>query len=102
MYTVEKTVRNIMSQDFEQIRASDRQQIQQLWENLEQLQQSSQTNQGLVTQRGELIEQMQARLTLTEGTMIDISTFQTQALEINEKLEAAQQDLYLKVDAIQK
>jgi hypothetical protein len=91
-----------MSQDFEQIRAHDRQQIQQLQANLEELHQSSQTNQGLVTQHDELIEQLQARLDLTEGTSIDISTFQTQALEINEKLEVAQQDLFLKVDAIQK
>jgi hypothetical protein len=91
-----------MTQDFEQIRAHDRQQIQQLQGNLEELHHSSQINQGLVTQRDELIEQLQARLDLTEGTLIDISTFQTQALEINEKLEVAQQDLYLKVDAIQK
>jgi hypothetical protein len=91
-----------MSQDFEQIRASDQQQIKQLQDNLNLLHQNSQTSQGLVTQRDELIEQLQARLDLTEGTSIDISTFKTQALEINEKLEAAQQDLYLKVDAIQK
>jgi hypothetical protein len=44
----------------------------------------------LVTQRDELIEQLQAILTLTEGTAIDISAFKTQALEINEKLEVAQ------------
>jgi hypothetical protein len=102
IYTTEQTIRNIMNQDFEQIRASDRQQIQQLQDNLEQLHQSSQTNQGLVTQRDELIEQLQARLALTEGTTIDISAFKTQALEINEKLEVSQQDLYLKVDAIHK
>jgi hypothetical protein len=53
------------------------------------LHQSSQTNQGLVTQHDELIENLQARLELTEGTSIDISTFQTQVLEINEKLEAS-------------
>jgi hypothetical protein len=102
IYAMEQTIRNKMSQDFEQIRAHDRQQIQQLQANLEELHQSSQTNQGLVTQRDELIEQLQARLDLTEGTSIDISAFQTQALEINEKLEIAQQDLFLKVDAIQK
>jgi hypothetical protein len=49
-----------------------------------------------------LIKQLQARLDLTEGTSVDISSFQTQALEINEKLEKAQQDLFMKVDAIQK
>jgi hypothetical protein len=32
---------------------------------------------------------------------VDISAFQTQALEINEKMEEAQQDLFMKVDAIQ-
>jgi hypothetical protein len=32
---------------------------------------------------------------------VDISSFHTQALEINEKLEKAQQDLFVKVDSIQ-
>jgi hypothetical protein len=99
---MEQTVRNKMSQDFEQIRAHDRQQIQQLQANLEELHRNSQANQGLVTQRDELIGKLQARLDLTEGTSVDISAFQTQALEINEKLEMAQQDLFMKVDAIQK
>jgi len=54
----------------------------------------------LVSQRDELIRQLQAGLDLTEGTSVDISAFQTQALEINEKLEMAQQDLFMKVDAI--
>jgi hypothetical protein len=36
------------------------------------------------------------------GTEIDISAFKTRASEINEKLEVAQQELDLKVDAIQK
>jgi hypothetical protein len=34
--------------------------------------------------------------------MKDITAFKTQASEINEKLEVAQQELYQKVDAIQK
>jgi hypothetical protein len=70
--------------------------------NLDELHQSSQINQGLITQCDEFIRQLQARLKLTEGTSIDISAFQIQALEINEKLEVAQQDLFLKIDAIQK
>ena len=45
---------------------------------------------------------MQARLNLAEGTSVDISTFQAQAREINKKLEIVQQDLFLKVDVIQK
>jgi hypothetical protein len=49
-----------------------------------------------------LIGKLQAILDLTEGTSVDISTFGTQALKINEKMEMAQQDLFMKVDAIQK
>jgi hypothetical protein len=56
----------------------------------------------LVTQQEELIKQLQARLDLTEGTSVEISSFQTQALEVNEKLEVSQQDLFMKVDSIHK
>lgn len=37
IHAMEHTIRNRMSQDFEQIRAHDRQQIQQLQANLEEL-----------------------------------------------------------------
>jgi hypothetical protein len=43
----------------------------------------------MVTQCDELIEKLQDILTVTEGTMIDISAFKTQALEINEKMEVS-------------
>jgi hypothetical protein len=43
-----------------------------------------------------------AKLALTENTTINITAFKTQASEINEKLEVSQQELYQKVDAIQK
>jgi len=56
----------------------------------------------LVIQHDELIKKLQAKLNLAEGTSIDILAFQDQAREINEKLEIVQQDLFLKVDAIQK
>ena len=102
MFPMEQTVKDNMNQDFEQIRAYDRHQIQQLQANLEELHWNSQANKGLVTQRDQLIRKLQARLDLTEGTSVDISAFQTPALEINKKLEMAQQDLFMKVDAIQK
>jgi len=54
----------------------------------------------MVTQRDELIKKLHAKLTLTEDTTIDISAFKTQASEITERLEVAQQELYLKVDSI--
>ena len=41
-------------------------------------------------------------MALTENTTIDITSFKAQALEINEKMEYVQQDLYQKVDTIQK
>ena len=41
IYDIEKTTRNRMNRDFEKIRASDRQQIKQLQDNLELLHQSS-------------------------------------------------------------
>ena len=91
-----------MSQDFEKIKTNDQQQIQQLWANLDENHQISQTNQCLITQHDEFIRQMKAILKLTEGTSIDISVFQIQALEVNEKLEVVQQDLFLKIDVIQK
>jgi hypothetical protein len=91
-----------MSQDFKKIRANDKQQIQRLRDNLDDLQNNSQFDKGLITQHVELIKQLQAKLELTEGTSVDISAFQTQAMEINENLEKAQLYLFMKVDAIQK
>jgi hypothetical protein len=41
-------------------------------------------------------------LKVTEGTSIDIPTFQIQALEINERLEMSQRDIFVKFNAIQK
>jgi hypothetical protein len=64
--------------------------------------QSSQTSKGLITQRDNLIEQLQEKLDLTKNTTIDITSFKTQALEIKEKLEVVQQELYQKVDTFQK
>jgi peptidoglycan hydrolase CwlO-like protein len=79
-------VKNKMNRDFEHIRAYDRHQIQQLQANLEELHQNSQDNKGLITQQEELIKKLQARLDLIEGTSVEISSFQTQAFEVNEKL----------------
>jgi hypothetical protein len=45
---------------------------------------------------------LNTKLDLTEGTSVEISNFWTQALEVNEKLEIAQQDILFKVDAIHK
>jgi hypothetical protein len=55
----------------------------------------------LVTQQEELIKQLQAKIDLTEGTIVEMASFQAQALEVHEKLESTQQDLFTKVEAIQ-
>ena len=101
IHTTEKTVKNIMSRDFEQIKEYGKKKIQQLQANFDELQRNSRFNQGLITQHAELIKQLQAKLELTESTSMDISALQTQAMEINEKMENAQQDLFMKVEAIQ-
>jgi hypothetical protein len=49
IHAMEHTIRRRMSQDFEHIRVKDQQQIQQLQANLDELHQSSQIKQGLVT-----------------------------------------------------
>jgi hypothetical protein len=49
----------------------------------------------------ELVKQLQVKVILTEKEVVDISTFQTQALEVHKELESAQQSLFNKVEAIQ-
>jgi hypothetical protein len=68
-----------MNQDIEKIRTSYQHQMKQLHDNLELHYQSSQTRKGFITQRDNLIEQLQTKLTLTENTTIDITAFKTQA-----------------------
>jgi hypothetical protein len=81
--TVEKNVRSEINKDFEQIRASDRQEIQQLKSSLDEMQKKSQTS-------NELVRQLQAKVSLTEKAVVDISAFQTQTLEVHKELESTQ------------
>ena len=55
----------------------------------------------MVTQHEELVKKLQAKIELVEGTTVDMAFFQAQALEVHEKLESAQQDIFTKVEAIQ-
>jgi len=48
-----------------------------------------------------LIKQLQAKVHLAEVTVVEMETFQAQTLELHEKLELAQQNLFTKVEAIQ-
>jgi hypothetical protein len=55
----------------------------------------------LAIQQGELIKQLQAKIDLAEVTAVEMEAFQAQALEVHEKLELAQQDLFTKVEVVQ-
>jgi uncharacterized protein YigA (DUF484 family) len=90
-----------MNKDVEQVRAHDRQQIQQLKTNLDELYQNSQANRELATQWEELIRKLQAKIDLAESTTMEMATFQSQAMEVHEKMESIQQDIFTKVEAIQ-
>jgi hypothetical protein len=48
-----------------------------------------------------LIKQLQAKIDLAEDTTVKMAYFQDQSLEVHEKLESSQQDLFMKVEAIQ-
>jgi ABC-type phosphate transport system auxiliary subunit len=56
--TMEQSVRNEMNKGFEQIRAYDRQEIQQLKISLDEMHKNSQASRELVIQRGYLVKQL--------------------------------------------
>jgi hypothetical protein len=93
--------RNESYKDLEQAREADQQKIEQLKSNLEQMHQSAQINQTQLNQQEELIKQMQSKLNSTQSQVIDITIFQTQAMEIWNNIEETQQGLLSKVEIIQ-
>jgi hypothetical protein len=60
--TVETNAKNEANKDFEQARATDQQEIEQLKSDLEQMHQSAQISQTQVNQQEELIKQLQSKL----------------------------------------
>jgi hypothetical protein len=73
--TVEQSVKNKMNQDFDQIRAYERHQIQQLQASIEEFQRNSQADRELATQQEELIKQLQAKVHLAEVTTVEVANF---------------------------
>jgi hypothetical protein len=61
----------------------------------------AQISQTQAIQQEELIKHRQSKLNSTESHVIDITIFQTQAMEIQKKIEATQQGLLSKVEIIQ-
>jgi hypothetical protein len=52
------------------------------------------------SQQRDLIEQLQARVEITENRMINIRMFKSQAIEIRSRVSVAQRNLLAKVEAI--
>ena len=73
---MEQSVRSDMNKDFEQIRVYDRQEIQQLKISLDEMHKNSQASRELAIQQGELVEQLQAKINLTENKEVDMAFFQ--------------------------
>jgi hypothetical protein len=99
--TAETTARDQTNTGIEQARAADQKEIEWLQSDLEQAQQVAQTSQLQISQQGELIGQLHTKLNFTEIQVIDIGMFQSQAMEIQKRVSAAQQDLLAKVEIIQ-
>jgi hypothetical protein len=78
-----------MKQDFDQIRAYEKNQSQQLQASIEEFQRNSQDDRELATQREELIKQLHTKVHLSKVTIVEVETFQAQALEVHEKMELA-------------
>jgi hypothetical protein len=47
------------------------------------------------------VRQLQAELKSIEGQVVNITTFQAQALEVHEKLQAEQQNMLSKIEIVQ-
>jgi hypothetical protein len=99
--TTEAAAKDQASATLEQARIEDQKEIERLKVDLEQTQLKVQTSQTQISQQGELIDQLRAKLEFVESQVIDIGIFQSQAIEIRKRLSAAQQGLLVKVETIQ-
>jgi hypothetical protein len=99
--TTKTNAREEANKGFEQARVTDQQEIERLKSDLEQMNQLTQTSQTQVSQQEEKIKLLQSKLISFENQVIDITVFQSQATEIRNKVEVAQQDLLAKVETIQ-
>jgi hypothetical protein len=90
MKQIEVTARERINSDIIQVRQGFEQQIKQLEEKLKLSFQNRNLSNNMVSWRDTLINQLQARITTMENTIIDISAFKKQASEINERLQIVQ------------
>jgi hypothetical protein len=99
--TAEAFSRDQVNTSIELARDTNQKEIEWVKFGLEQTQQMAQINQLQVSQQGELIGQLQTKLNFAEIQVIDIRIFQSQAIEIQKRVSAAQKDLLSKVETIQ-
>ena len=75
--------------------------MQLLKSSLEEANKQIQMTQVQVIRQEELVRQLQAELKSIEGQVVNITTFQAQALELHEKLQAEQQNMLSKIGIVQ-
>jgi hypothetical protein len=90
MKQIEVTARERINSDIIQVRQGFEQQIKQLEEKLKLSFQNWNLSNNMVSWRDTLINQLQARITTIESTIVDIFAFKKQASEINERLQIVQ------------
>jgi hypothetical protein len=79
---------------------ADKSEIELLKTKLEQAELVVRNGQIQVGQQKDLIEQLQARVEIIESKVINIGIFQSQAMEIQSRVSATQQNLLAKVEVI--
>jgi hypothetical protein len=99
--TTKKNVRDEDNEGLEQARASDKQEIQLLKSNIDDMHKKMQVSERWTIQEDELVKQLQAKVSSIEKMVVDITLFQAQALEVLKKMKIAQQSLFTKVEIIQ-
>jgi hypothetical protein len=102
MKHIEVIAREKINSEINQVKQGFEQQINQLEEKLKISFQNQHLSKNMVSERDIFINQLQARIVTIESTVIDISAFKKQALEINEGLQVVQQNFFEILDTIQK
>jgi multidrug efflux pump subunit AcrA (membrane-fusion protein) len=98
--TTMEAAKDKVSVGIEQARLANKSEIELLKTKLEQAQLVVRDGQMQVSQQKYLIKQLQARVEVTESKVINIRMFQSQAMEIQSRVSAAQQNLLTKVEVI--
>jgi hypothetical protein len=98
--TTEEVAKDQASARIEQVRMADKKEIELLKAKLEQAELVAQTSQIQVGQKKDLIEKLHVRLEFAESQVINIEIFQSQAMEIQNRVSAAQRSLLAKVETI--